>query len=154
MELDLLFFVEVSLAGLGSGALLALVGLAFVLVYKSTKVVNLAIGEMLMIGAYLFFTFAGGLALPAWAAIALALIGGGVLDAAIERSMIRPMLGESPISVFMITIGLGSVLVGAAEIVWGATPTQLPDFMGSTPVFIGPPTSRARSRSASRWRVS
>ena len=61
MGLDLLFFVEVSLAGLGSGALLALVGIAFVLVYKSTKVVNLAIGEMLMIGAYLFFTFASGL---------------------------------------------------------------------------------------------
>ena len=138
MGFDLLFFTEVSLAGLGSGALLALVGVAFVLVYKSTKVVNLAIGEMLMIGAYLFFTFAGGLALPAWAAIVLALIGGGALGAVIERSMIRPMLGESPISVFMITIGLGSVLVGAAEIAWGATPTQLPDFMGSAPVFLGP----------------
>jgi branched-chain amino acid transport system permease protein len=138
MGFDLLFFVEVSLAGLGSGALLALVGLAFVLVYKSTHVINLTIREMMRIAAYLFFTFAGGLALPAWAAIALALACGGLLGALIERAMIRPMLGESPISVFMITIGLGSVLVGAAEIAWGATPTQLPDFLGAAPVFIGP----------------
>jgi branched-chain amino acid transport system permease protein len=69
VSFDWLFLFEISLAGLGTGALYALTGLAFVTIYKATRVVNLAIGEMLMIGAYLFFTFAGGLALPAWAAI-------------------------------------------------------------------------------------
>ena len=134
MEFDPLFFAEVTLAGLGSGALLALTGLGFVLIYKATRVVNLAIGEMLMIGAYLFLTFS---TLPLWAAIPLSLAGGGLLGAAVERTIIRPMLGESAISVFMVTIGLGSVLVGLVEIVWGAAPTQLPDFMGTGPVFIG-----------------
>ena len=137
MEIDWLFFFEVTLAGLGSGALLALTSVAFVLIYKATKVVNLAIGEMLMIGAYLFFSFAGGMGLPYWAAIPLALIGGGIVGGLVERAIIRPMLGENPISVFMITIGLGSVLIGGAELIWGPNPTQLPDFMGSTPVFIG-----------------
>ena len=135
---DWLFFLEVSLAGLGSGALLALTGLAFVLIYKATRVVNLAIGEMLMIGAYAFFSFTAGLGLQWWAALPLALAVGGLLGAVIERAVIRPMLGESAISVFMVTIGLGSVLVGAVEIVWGAAPTQLPDFMGTAPVFLGP----------------
>ena len=51
--------------------LYALTGLAFVLIYKATRVVNLAIGEMLMIGAYVFFAFAAGLGLPVWAAIPL-----------------------------------------------------------------------------------
>jgi branched-chain amino acid transport system permease protein len=138
MEFDPLFFAEVTLAGLGSGALLALTGLAFVLIYKATRVVNLAIGEMLMVGAYLFLSFAGGLGLSAWAAIPLAILGGGLLGAVVERTVIRPMLGENPISVFMLTIGLASVLTGAVEIVWGANPTQLPDFMGSGPVFLGP----------------
>jgi len=137
MEIDWLFFFEVSLAGLGSGALLSLTSVAFVLIYKATKVVNLAIGEMLMIGAYLFFSFASGMGLPYWLAIPLALIGGGLLGGIVERAIIRPMLGENPISVFMITIGLGSVLIGGAELIWGPNPTQLPDFMGSTPVFIG-----------------
>lgn len=137
MDFDPLFFVEVTLAGLGTGALLALTGLAFVLIYKATKVVNLAIGEMLMVGAYLFLTFSAGLGLPVWAAIPLALAGGELLGAVVERSIIRPMLGESAISVFMVTIGLGSVLVGLVEILWGAAPTQLPDFLGTAPVFIG-----------------
>jgi branched-chain amino acid transport system permease protein len=137
MEIDWLFLGEVSLAGLGSGALLALTGLAFVLIYKATKVVNLAVGEIVMLGAYLFFGFAAGAALPAWAAILLAVVGGGAVGALLERTLIRPMLGESAISVFMVTVGLGSVLTGLVELIWGADPRQLPAFMPSAPVFIG-----------------
>jgi branched-chain amino acid transport system permease protein len=134
---DLLFFFEVTLAGLGSGALLSLTALAFVLIYKATRVINLAVGEMLMLGGYLFFAFAAGLGLPAFAAIPLAVAGGGLVGAAVERGLIRPMLGESPIAVFMVTIGLGSILVGFVELVWGTDPRALPAFMGNAPIFIG-----------------
>ncbi len=134
---DPLFFAEITLAGLGSGALLALVALAFVLIYKATRVVNLAIGEMLMIGAYLFLSLFVGLGLSPWLAVPLVLAGGALLGFVIERGIIAPMLGESAISTFMVTIGLGSVLVGIAEIIWGAAPMPLPDFMGTAPVFIG-----------------
>lgn len=134
---DLLFFFEVTLAGLGSGALLSLTALAFVLIYKATRVINLAVGEFLMLGGYLFFAFAAGLGLPAWAAIPLAIAGGGLVGAVVERGLIRPMLGESPIAVFMVTIGLGSILVGLVELVWGTDPRALPAFMGNAPIFIG-----------------
>ena len=134
---ELLFFTEVTLAGLGSGALLSLTALAFVLIYKATRVINLAVGEVLMLGGYLFFAFASGLQLPAWAAIVLAIAGGGLVGAILERGVIRPMLGENPISVFMVTIGIGSVLVGLVELVWGTDPRALPAFMGNTPIFIG-----------------
>ncbi len=134
---DLLFFFEVTLAGLGSGALLSLTALAFVLIYKATRVINLAVGEMLMLGGYLFFAFAAGLGLPAFAAIPLAVAGGGLVGAVVERGLIRPMLGESPIAVFMVTIGLGSILVGFVELVWGTDPRALPAFMGNAPIFIG-----------------
>lgn len=137
MNFDWLFFIEITLAGLGSGALLALTALAFVLIYKATRVVNLAIGEMLMVGAYLFFAFAAGWGLHWSLAVVLALLGGGLLGAILERAIMRPMLGESPISTFMVTIGVGSVLAGLVEIVWGADPARLPEFMGNTPVFIG-----------------
>lgn len=137
MGFDWLFFAEVTLAGLGSGALLALTALAYVLIYKATKVVNLAIGEMLMMGGYLFFGFAVGYSLSPWIAIPLALIGGGLLGALIERAVIRRMLGESAISIFMVTIGLGSILVGIVEIIWTPNPARLPDFMGTAPLFIG-----------------
>ncbi len=135
---DWLFFVEISLAGLGSGGLLALTGLAFVIIYKATRVVNLAIGELLMISAYLFFALAASLALPVWAAILGTVIASGALGALVERTMIRPMLGEPPISTFMVTVGLSSILVGLVELVWTADPRRLPEFMPSDPVLLGP----------------
>src|SRR5690606_35957177 len=137
MNFDWLFLFEISLAGLGSGGLYALTGLCFVLIYKATRVVNLAIGEMLMIGAYVFFAFAAGMALPTWVAIAGAVAAGALLGAIVERTMIRPMLGESPISVFMVTVGLASILVGLVELIWTADPRRLPEFMPNTPIMIG-----------------
>ncbi len=134
---DFLFFIEVSLAGLGSGALLSLTALAFVLIYKATRVINLAVGETLMMGGYFFFALAAGMSLPVWIAIPLAIAGGGLIGAIVERGIIRRMLGESPISVFMVTVGLGSVLVGLVEFIWGTDPRSLPDFMGSAPIFLG-----------------
>ncbi|HQY27498.1 MAG TPA: branched-chain amino acid ABC transporter permease [Burkholderiaceae bacterium] len=137
MTFDWLFLFEISLAGLGTGGLYALTGLAFVMIYKATRVVNLAIGEMLMFGAYVFFAFAAGLSLPVWVAILAAIAAGGLLGAAVERAMIRPMLGESPIAVFMVTVGLASILVGVVELIWTADPRLLPSFMPSEPIIIG-----------------
>ena len=137
MEFDWLFLAEIVLAGLGAGGLYALTGLAFVMIYKATRVVNLAIGEMLMIGAYLCFGLATAMNMPMWLAILVAVIGSGVAGATLERVAIRPMLGESPISVFMVTVGLASILVGVVELIWTSEPRRLPEFMPSTPVMIG-----------------
>ena len=125
------------MAGLGSGGLYALTGLALVLIYKATRVVNMAIGEILMLGAYVFMGFSAGLALPLWASIILAILVTGLVGGVVERTIIRPMLGESVISIFMVTIGLGSVLVGTVEIIWGANPQRLMEFMPKDPIFIG-----------------
>ena len=136
-DIDWLLFFEVTLAGLGSGGLYALAGLAFVLIYKATRVVNLAIGEMLMMGAYFMFAATSQLGWPIWVGIVLAILGSGLLGMLAERVLIRPMLGESPISVFMVTVGLSSILVGTVELVWGADQLRLPSFMPSDPILIG-----------------
>lgn len=135
--MDWLFLAEVLLAGLGAGSLYALAGVAFVLIYKATRVVNLAIGEILMLGGYVFFGAAAAWHLPAWIALPVAIVAGALLGAVVERLLIRPMLGESPISVFMVTIGLGSILAGVVQVIWGADPLRLPEFMPNTPIFIG-----------------
>ncbi len=137
MNFDWLFFLEISLAGLGTGGLYALTGLAFVIIYKATKVVNLAIGDMLMFGAYLFFAFSAGLGLPLWLAIPAALLCMAGIGALVERTIIRPMLGESPISSFMVTVGLSSILVGLVELIWTADQRRLPEFLPSKPIQIG-----------------
>lgn len=131
------YLFEIALTGIAGGGLYALAALAFVLVYKGTRVVNLAIGEVLMIGAYLFFAFAATFSLPLWLAVPGAVLGCGLLGALIERTMIRPLLGEPPISAFMVTVGLASILVGVVEIIWSADQRRLPEFLPNTPVTIG-----------------
>ncbi|MGJ7522303.1 branched-chain amino acid ABC transporter permease [Variovorax sp. LT1P1] len=135
--IDWPYLFEISLTGVASGGLYALAALAFVLVYKATRVVNIAIGEMLMVGAYLFFTFAASFALPIWMAVIGAVIGTGLLGAIVERTMIRPLLGEPPISVFMVTVGLASILVGLVEIIWTADQRRLPEFLPKEPIMVG-----------------
>ncbi len=135
MDWWLLF--EVSLAGIGSGGLYALTGLAFVMIYKATKVVNLAIGEMLMFSAYILFAFSVGMGLPVWLAIPGALLVSGAFGALVERTIIRPMLGESPISSFMVTVGLSSILVGLVELIWTADQQRLPEFLPNEAIRIG-----------------
>lgn len=130
-------FVEISLGGLGTGGLYALTALAFVIIFKSTGVVNLAIGEMLMVGAYLVYGLATGFGLPMWLAIIVGVLGSGLAGGVIERLAIRPMVGESPISTFMITVGLASVLVGAVELVWTADQRRMPPIMPDEAIFIG-----------------
>lgn len=135
--MDWLFLGEVILAGIGGGGLYALAGLAFVIIYKATRVVNLAIGEMLMLGAYAFFAFAAGLQWPLPVAILAAIVVSGLLGGVVERLAIRPMLGESPISVFMVTVGLGSIMVGLVELIWTADQRRLPEFIPNEPIFLG-----------------
>jgi len=135
--MDWLFFGEISLAGLATGGLYALIALGFVIIYKATKVINFAVGEIMMFAAYLFLSFASGMKLSPWLALPLAVLGGAILGRVIERIMIRPMLGESPIAVVMVTIGIASILVGVVEIAWTADPQLLPNFLPEKPVFIG-----------------
>ena len=135
--MDIWFLIEIILAGLAGGGLYALAALAFVIVYKATRVVNLAIGEMLMIGAYTFFGLSTGLSWPVWLAIPGAVIASALVGGLIERIAIRPMLGEPPISVFMVTVGLSSILVGVVELAWGADSHRLIEFMPRNPIVLG-----------------
>lgn len=137
MTIDWWLLFEISLAGLGTGGLYAVTALAFVMIYKATRVVNIAIGEMLMVSAYIFFAFSAGMGLPVWLAIPGALLVSGAFGALVERTLIRPMLGESPISSFMVTVGLSSILIGLVELIWTADQQRLPEFLPSKPIEIG-----------------
>lgn len=135
--MDWQFFCESSIAGLATGAIYALVALGFVIIYKGTKVINFAIGEIMMISAYLFLTFAGILEWSVWLALPAAVVCGGLLGGLVEKTIIRPMLGESPIAVVMVTIGLSHMLIGLAQLLWGGSPHVLPDFLPRKPIFLG-----------------
>ncbi len=131
------FFVEVSLLGLAMGGVYALIALGYVLVYKTTGVINFAHGNVMMVGAYFFFTFASLAGLHWGLAVLLALGASALLGAAIERILLRPLLGRPVFSVIMVTVGLASILHGGAQLAWSPEDFFLPSIFPEGPIFIG-----------------
>jgi len=105
------------IGGLGNGALYGLLALGFVLVYRATSVVNFAIGEFLLVGAYLTYTFALFLPLPL--AMLTALPVAFLFGLLVERGFVRPLLGRNVVAVIMATIGLAAALDGGVQLGWG-----------------------------------
>ena len=104
------YYLQLLVSGLVIGSIYSLVALGFVIIYKATKVVNFAQGELVMVGAYICFSLTVQAKLPFLAAFFLTLGFSFILGIAIERLILRPMIGEPIISVIMVTIGLSSVL--------------------------------------------
>ena len=118
--------VQLTVYGLANGAVLALAALGFVLIYKATSVINFAQGELLLIGGYLFYTAFVLFRLPLAVAVVAGVAAAAVLGVAIERLVLRPLVGEDPIAVIMVTIGLAAVLKAAVTMVYGTTPREMP----------------------------
>ncbi len=106
-------------AGLALGSTYALVALGFVVIYKSTGVINFAQGGLLALGAYLGYTFSNNLALAFGVAILLACVSAAIVGASVERMVLRRMVGQPPFAVIMITIGLLFVLEPLITAIWG-----------------------------------
>jgi len=120
------------------GLMYSLIALGFVLVYKATDAINFAQGEFVMISG---FVAAGALMVwgtPLWLAVALALGGMIILGFALERVMLRRLIGRPVIAVVMATIGLASILrgVGPFTIFSGTKPLPLP--IREEPFLVGP----------------
>jgi branched-chain amino acid transport system permease protein len=135
--MDWLLFLEFSVVGIAGGGVLALIALGFVLIYKGTRVVNFAMGEFMMVGAYLFYTTHVAWKLHWAAALAATLAGIAALGAIVERSILRPLSGQPVIAVVMATIGLGTILHGLADAVWGGANLALPELLPRKPFFLG-----------------
>lgn len=134
----MVFFSQLVINGLVVGSIYALAALGFVLIYKASEVLNLAQGQLVMVGAYVAFAFAVTARAPLWLAIPLALLVCGALALAIERLFLRPLIGKPIIAIIMVTIGLSSVLKGGAQIIWGVDTRLFPPLFSSAPVQLGP----------------
>jgi len=113
------FFFEVLIGGLLAGVMYSLVALGFVLIYKASGVFNFAQGAMVFFAALTVVGFAE-LGAPFWLAIALALLAMVVLAFLTERVVLRPLVNQPQITLFMATIGLTFLVEGVAQLAWGA----------------------------------
>ena len=117
--------LQLLLSGISHGCVYGLIALGFVLVYKATEMLNFAQGELMMLGAFVAFTLINLVGLPFIAGFALTLVVMLAFGMALERGVLRPMIGEPPFAVLMLTIGLGFVLRAVASAVWGNEPRTL-----------------------------
>ena len=132
------FFLQLVLSGLVVGSIYALVGLGFVIIYKSSSILNFAQGEFLMLGAYLCVAIFSTAKVPFLVAFALTLAFSALLGVLLERVLLRPMIGEPVISVIMLTLGLASILKAVVQGIWGTDTQPYPEIFPTTPVQIGP----------------
>jgi len=120
------FFADLFVNGLMIGSMYALIALGFVLIYKATSVVNFAQGELVMFGGYIAAAMLSLYHLPLAVALPVLLVSMVILGFAVERGVLRPLVGQNVISVVMVTIGLAQVFQGLAAMVWGAQTINIP----------------------------
>jgi branched-chain amino acid transport system permease protein len=129
--------VQVIVTGLAAGGVYGLIALGFVLIYKATSVLNLAMGEFMTLGAFICFTALMQLSAPFYLALILTLFLAFVLGFVIERLILRPLIGEPIISVIMVTIGLGVILKGLMYMIWTPSFRNFPEIFPPEPLDLG-----------------
>jgi branched-chain amino acid transport system permease protein len=131
-----LFFVSLLVDGALAGAIYALIALAFVVVYKASRMVNFALGEWAILGTRLVATglYVVGLELPGSVGMACAAIIG--LAIAFNRLVLSHLVGRPLVSVIMVTLGLGAVLRGAIPLVFGGIPGAVPLPISPAPLVV------------------
>ena len=118
-------FIDLTLNGISNGAIYAAVALALVLIWRSTRIVNFAQGAMLMITTFIASAVinSGGSYVLGFV---VALASGFVLGAVVERVLVRPIEHAPPLNAVILTLGLYTLLVAVAGMIWGNTPRSFP----------------------------
>lgn len=130
-------FVNYALNGALLGLLYALVAMGFVVIYRASKVFNMAVGEMLVLGAFLVWWAVAARAMHPAMGIAAALAISVLVGLAIERFLFRRLIGESVFSMIMVTIGLLILMRGLVLLIWGPQERPFPAIIPLTPIIIG-----------------
>ncbi len=130
------FFVEVLTGGLLTGVMYSLVALGFVIIYKASRVFNFAQGTMVLFAA-LMLVGQMEMGAPAWLALGTTcgvMVG---LAFAVERLVLRPMVNQSEIILFMATLGISFFLEGLGQLMWGGDVHTLELGIPSGPLTLG-----------------
>ncbi|MXW08292.1 MAG: branched-chain amino acid ABC transporter permease [Gammaproteobacteria bacterium] len=131
-------FLQLTVSGLSTGMIYALAAAGFVVIYKASDVINFAQGDLLLMGTYLIFFGVAQTGLPWSLGVLVTLLLAVAVALAVERLVLRPLVGEPIISMIMVTIGLSSVLRGAINAIWGPNPRAFESFLPAGDLVIGP----------------
>lgn len=142
-------FLNGLVSGIALGAILALIALGFVIIYRATHTLNFAQGTLLVLGAYIAYWLSGPiegvnfdnppslLRLPLILAMIVSMVILGAIGWAIEVIVIRRFRGQPVFAVIMATLGVGIVFGGVMNVIWGTSPVNLDTPFGTKFVRIG-----------------
>ncbi|GAB7022038.1 branched-chain amino acid ABC transporter permease [Salidesulfovibrio brasiliensis] len=130
------YYLQLVITGLVVGSIYSLVALGFVIIFKATKVVNFAQGELVMVGAYVCFSLTVQYQIPFFISFLMTLGFSVLLGLVVERLVLRPLVGEPIISVIMVTIGLSSILKSLVQLFWGTQIRVFPQILPQDPIMI------------------
>ncbi len=122
-------FINVIVSGMMTGGIYALVAIGWVLIYKCSGVLNLAMGELTLVGAFITISFYS-MGVPFLVAILISLIIGFILGLITERVFLDKLIGESILSTIMLTVGLSFFFKGIIQLIWGVD-----NYIFKPPVF-------------------
>jgi branched-chain amino acid transport system permease protein len=132
------YFFQLVVSGMVVGSIYALSALGFVLIYKSSRVLNIAHGQLIASGAFITYALAVWVGLPIAFAFFLSMIAMFFIAMSVERIFLRRLIGEPIISVIMVTIGLMSILDGLIYLTpFGTYNFSFPEFLPTTPIQLG-----------------
>ena len=141
----MMYLWELVVTGMAVGALYGLVAMGFAIIYRTSRVVNFAQGEVMMLIAYLTYSVAVKYDLNLLASLLAVLVFGVIVGALIERFVIRPMLGQPIFSIVMMTIAMATVIRSMIGLVWDAYTHAFPNSMAAdTWMLLGVPVLPAQ----------
>jgi branched-chain amino acid transport system permease protein len=122
-------FLQLLINGISIGFLYGLSAMGFVMIFKSSSVLNFAHGELLAMGAFFFLALITWANLPVYVAFLVTLLACFALGFLIERFFLRPLIGEPLIYVIMLTVGLAAMFKGLMLLIWGGNLHTYPEFL-------------------------
>lgn len=130
--------LQYTITGIAVGMVYALIALGFALVWKSSSVANLALGQLVLISSWFTYGMLAQVKLPFWLGFPLTILFALFLGWVIERIALRPLIAQPILSLITVTLGVGYFLEGIVTFIWPISVAGLPDIFPKEPVHIGP----------------
>jgi branched-chain amino acid transport system permease protein len=128
---------QFTITGLAVGMVYALIALGFALIWKSSSVANLALGQLVLVCSWFSYSMLAQVNLPIWLAFPAIMVFALLLGWVIERFALRPLIGQPILSLIAVTLGIAYFIEGMVSFAWPLSIVALPKLFPQEPVHIG-----------------
>ena len=130
-------WIQLLVTGVTLGSIYSQIALGYVTIYRTSRIVNMAQGAFVMLGAFFTYSLLSELALPYWLSAILGIIGVTIVAVAMHLAVLRSLVKISLVSIILATMALSILFENFALLRWGGYGKSLPAFSGDQAIFVG-----------------